>query len=99
MPDSKGHKKKKKKKTSVTTLGTFLSRNFSPKKSNSVIIGEVIPESAYVKFVRLFNRAPLFFGVDHWVEEFKFSEEKTLITDDLLERKHDADTLTLFSSL
>ena len=57
--------KKKKKKTSVTTLGTFLSRNFSPKKSNSVIIGEVIPESAYVKFVRLFNRAPLFFGVDH----------------------------------
>ena len=58
-------KKKKKKRTSVTTLGTFLSRNFSPKKSNSVIIGEFIPERAYVKYVRLFNRVLLFFGVDH----------------------------------
>ena len=58
-------KKKKKKRTSVTTLGTFLSRNFSPKKSNSVIIGECIPERAYVKYVRLFNRVLLFFGVDH----------------------------------
>ena len=63
-------KKKKKKRTSVTTLGTFLSRNFSPKKSNSVIIGEFIPERAYVKYVRLFKRDPLFFGVDHWLEEF-----------------------------
>ena len=59
-----------KKIASVTTLGTFLSRNFSPKKSNSVIIGEFIPERAYVKYVRLFNRDPLFFGVDHWLEEF-----------------------------